>query len=609
MVRAPLSMRRLSLITSTALALTGCHIQDDGAPPLPSTPCAQEGARAEGLRCEGGLWRVANEMSGPDAGLADMARDLSVPQDMPPSCQAESDAELCQNAKRCLIDLTLTDRCGQVRQVSCTDQCAEGASCDANTSVCVGVCVRTPCPSDLLCGRMSDGCGAMQLCDQCDVGSICDPAQSMCICQNTDPETLCGEQGLECGTAAISVCGTMTDVACGPCMTGSCVNNQCVNMERLTTPMLITAGERFGESAALAGDYLIVGAPRAQTTAARVSGRALLFERVQGRWTLAYDSLNARDIDLGDYRDTLLGASVAISSEGRALVGKRASGMAMIATTDQPLAMLARQRQEWKRAETFSGTGDDFGYATATYDRFIAASSTARNGLKRGSVVIHTLDPSTQQAIASRTYQGNERDEFGAAVALTKGQLLFGAPGTTSQTGSCHVALLESDEKTWGTRITISPFNGRPGDRFCEQVALIPSRFAASLSGRDDMATAEVGSVQLFSFSGTAWTHDVELFAPTPTPKSGFGGAIAFLSETQLAVSAPAASVAGLEAAGEVHLYERGAMGWRHVRTLVSPTPSSGGAFGTSLAGEAGLLVIGAPGEQDDSGAIYLYTP
>ncbi|MCG8467253.1 MAG: choice-of-anchor B family protein [Gemmatimonadetes bacterium] len=59
--------------------------------------------------------------------------------------------------------------------------------------------------------------------------------------------------------------------------------------------------------------------------------------------------------------------------------------------------------------------------------------------------------------------------------------------------------------------------------------------------------------------------------------------------------------------AGSVHVYERGPGGWEEVASISSPGGVFGDGFGSAIAADGELLVVGAPKENEERGAAYVF--
>jgi hypothetical protein len=163
---------------------------------------------------------------------------------------------------------------------------------------------------------------------------------------------------------------------------------------------------------------------------------------------------------------------------------------------------------------------------------------------------------------------------------------------------------------------TLWVLRGEPSTSRIADPAVVESRrsFGAALamSGSriavySPRSTEGVAGVTLHEWVGGAWELDA-----TITPPAGVDSGVALaMSGDWLAVGAPHTTVEGLDNAGAVLLYHRGASGWTAEATLTALTPTAIGVFGSSVAMHGDLLVVGAPRDPTDSplheGAVYAY--
>jgi choice-of-anchor B domain-containing protein len=110
------------------------------------------------------------------------------------------------------------------------------------------------------------------------------------------------------------------------------------------------------------------------------------------------------------------------------------------------------------------------------------------------------------------------------------------------------------------------------------------------------------GAVHLFRRAGESWAESGMLTARDGVLGDGFGTALA--SEGNLIlVGAP-----GAEGGGAVYVYERGSNGrWTERARLTSGNGADGDRFGTSVALRGGVLLAGAPGREGEKGAVFVF--
>ncbi len=99
--------------------------------------------------------------------------------------------------------------------------------------------------------------------------------------------------------------------------------------------------------------------------------------------------------------------------------------------------------------------------------------------------------------------------------------------------------------------------------------------------------------VHRFVGGGTEWTSAAPVVLPSGDDTCFFGAAIA-LDGRWLAIGAPHDSHDAFRA-GAVHVFESQGSAWVHRFRLVDPDPEVGAEFGSSVAIEDGLLLVGSP--------------
>lgn len=169
-------MRAVWLSISSLLVSSACYVADPGAVPSAGEPCAAAASQLGEFVCEGGVWRALAELDmKPEPDMRPPPDMRMLPPDM--KCAPEDDATLCAATGLTCGPASAVDRCGESRELDCGG-CPDGEMCNA-LGLCV--CAPRPCPDDVVCGKVSDGCGARRLCDACEDGFVCDPDELMCI--------------------------------------------------------------------------------------------------------------------------------------------------------------------------------------------------------------------------------------------------------------------------------------------------------------------------------------------------------------------------------------------------------------------------------------------
>src|SRR5690606_26704490 len=129
---------------------------------------------------------------------------------------------------------------------------------------------------------------------------------------------------------------------------------------------------------------------------------------------------------------------------------------------------------------------------------------------------------------------------------------------------------------------------GVPAQGFASALALAGDELLVGRTGGFGVGTGDIlvyrrnargGWISSGSFAGTGLTIN-----------DGFGSVLA-ADGLWLAVGAP-----GAPGGGKVHLFQRVGRRWSGVTTLASPDSTAGTQFGSAVAFQNGVLVVGAPG-------------
>lgn len=201
---------------------------------------------------------------------------------------------------------------------------------------------------------------------------------------------------------------------------------------------------------------------------------------------------------------------------------------------------------------------------------------------------------------------------FGTALALDGERLVVGRPATVSgfpmpasEGGAVHIFAPAAGGE-WTEAAVLRPGASEVGDAFGQALAVDGDWMAVGAPAADGAR----GAVYLFRKGSGGWTEVDRLQPEALDTGAGFGRAVALEGDV-LAASAP-----GGTAPGEVRVFRRGAAGWTEEARLTGAGATVADHFGTSLALDAGRLVVGAPGPvtpagpgfQPRPGTVFLFT-
>ena len=255
---------------------------------------------------------------------------------------------------------------------------------------------------------------------------------------------------------------------------------------------------RFGDSVCISTDYAIVGAS-ADDEKGVGSGSAYVFENSGGSWT-EVTKLTASDGAAGDR----FGNSVAISGD-YAILGAvldddhgDASGSAYV---------FEKNGGSWNEVTKLiasDGAAEDyFGTSVAISDNYaiVGASLDDDNGLESGSAYIFEISGGSWTEVTKLTASdGAAGDIFGTSVAISNGHALMGASGDSEKgAGSGSVYVFLRTGSTWNQVAELTASDGAAGDRFGTSVAISGNYAMLGAYKDDDNGLTDSGAAYGFS--------------------------------------------------------------------------------------------------------------
>ncbi|NIR35974.1 MAG: hypothetical protein GWN79_05675, partial [Actinobacteria bacterium] len=207
---------------------------------------------------------------------------------------------------------------------------------------------------------------------------------------------------------------------------------------------------------------------------------------------------------------------------------------------------------------------------------------------------------------------GAADDEYGKSVAISGDTVLIGAwheADAGSDSGAAYVVTLAGCDWTEVDKPVAG--DGAADDHFGLAVALDGDQALIGAPDDDD-AGAGSGAAYLFQRNTggvDTWGQVKKLTASDAAAGDSFGTAVALHGDLAV-VGAPAGDAGGTADTGTAYVFERnqgGADNWGEVTELTASDAALSDAFGTSVALDIDHVVVGAPGDDGATGAIYVF--
>lgn len=384
-------------------------------------------------------------------------------------------------------------------------------------------------------------------------------------------------------------------------------------------------GQQAGTSVALSADGTLaaVGVPRDPHTPTQstLAGSVRIFSRVAGTWTETA-TVRAPTPTTG----AQFGFSVSLSADGsRLLVGAPFEDGTAGADVGAARVYL-RGPMGWALEASLPApdlvASDLLGGAIALSGdgtrAFVGAVGDEVTGgpVNAGTVRVYVRNASGWNLEATLTATGAETDDvFASALATTPDGtvLLVGARGDDADAGANvgSVRVFTRSGTTWTEEAPLLAFDGLATDQLGNAVALSEDGLTALAAavGDDSDAGVNAGSVRPFVRVGGVWIEQPTLF-PDPSSAPNFGVAVALRADgTRAVIGAPL----GLANDGTARVYTLETSGWTADTALTLTPRPAGAAFGTALAMSANgdVILVGLPladGTASNTGAAALFS-
>ncbi len=372
----------------------------------------------------------------------------------------------------------------------------------------------------------------------------------------------------------------------------------------------------FGQSVAIDGDTLLVGAARALDAVAAPSnaiGGVYVFIRSGGTWTQAQKLLPPTPVVGTDE----FGASVALAGD-TAVIGNPGRTVAA-ASRAGAVHVFTRSGGAFTQAALLTASdgaaGNRLGDSVAYSGNTILAGAPlgdAPTPADSGAAYVFTGSGATwseQAKLLATDPLATAR--FGHSVDLDGDSAAIGAPGWTSNQGRAYVFVRAGT--AWSQQQRLDAGNSS-ANQMGASVAIRGDQVAVGASETTEPLSTQ-GALRLFARSGTTWTLEQSILGPISLARLGIGvrlfddgGTPALLASTGNDL------ISGSTGIEVVRTYRRSGIPptpFVLSGDLTRPRTTQQAAFGAVVAAEGDLAVVGMPFARNASGnragAAYVY--
>ncbi len=280
----------------------------------------------------------------------------------------------------------------------------------------------------------------------------------------------------------------------------------------------------FGQYASISGDYVVVGA-RGDDDRGASSGSAYIFKRDGTTWS-QQAKIMASDGAAGNrfgYSASISGDYVIVGARGYDDSGA-SSGAAYIFKRDG-----TTWSQQAKLTVSDDATGDLFGYSASISGDYALVGAYLDDdcGVSSGSAYIFKLDETTWGQQAKMTASdGGAIDHFGFSVSISGDYATMSAPWDDDTGGdSGSVYTYKRSETEWSRQAKLTASDGVMYDRFGFSISS-SGDYVIVGAYSDDGHGKNSGSAYIFNRDGATWFQQAKLTASDGATNDYFGQSV-----------------------------------------------------------------------------------
>ena len=252
--------------------------------------------------------------------------------------------------------------------------------------------------------------------------------------------------------------------------------------------------------------------------------------------------------------------------------------------------------EETKLAVTDNISADEFGKSVSIDGNNAIIGAPGCNGSK-GAAYIFIRTGSTWTKEAKLTVSDGEiLDYFGASVSISGNIAVVGTPEKNNNTGIAYV--FTRIGTTWTQEATLTAPEGAPNDAFGWRISIDKSSIIIGAYGEN----SNRGAAYVFTRSGTTWIREARLTAQDSAPNNYFGISVSISGNTTL-VGAPWNN----NVTGAAYVFTRTGTTWVQEAKLTASDPTPVTGFSWSVCIDNNYAVIGAPWDYGSTGAAYIF--
>lgn len=369
------------------------------------------------------------------------------------------------------------------------------------------------------------------------------------------------------------------------------------------------ANDYFGNSAAIDGNTVLVGAYKADIDQVVDAGAAYVYVLNDNAW-----HQQAKLVAEPFFAEDTTGGNVALNNDiavlgviGRDDKGKDAGAV----------ITFERHGENWRRTQLITAPdakpGDAFGQSISLTKNHLVIGAPRSDAMGENSgaaYIFERVNNKWRYQTKIKASDGAAGDLFGISIAIDGETIVVGADlhdEKAENAGAVYVYALAHDNK-WKQEAKLIADDAGDTDIFGVRVA-ISDNVALVSARRDDVEGIgiDAGSAYIFERNGSSWTQKVKLTSPDGQADDRFGRGVA-LSGNKAIIGAMNHDAKGIDT-GAVYVYEKVSGVWQFTSKITAKNSFANDRFGWNVGLSGNMAVIVSPnhdGTGEDSGAVFV---
>ncbi|MCK5074974.1 MAG: hypothetical protein KAR38_01305, partial [Calditrichia bacterium] len=255
----------------------------------------------------------------------------------------------------------------------------------------------------------------------------------------------------------------------------------------------------------------------------------------------------------------------------------------------------------------FSEGNDAYGHSVAINNDYaiVGAYRDSENGTYAGAAYIFKYTGNSwEQQVKLTASDGENWDWFGSSVAIDGNRVVIGARNANGSFGAVYI--YHFDGINWIEEAGFSEYSAGEGGRLGKAIAIQGDMvLAGATQFLDSTDYDQSGAVYVYQYNGSSWERQQVFLAEDHEPNAYFGNSID-IDGDQVIIGAYEDGSGDFTDHGAAYIFKYNGTLWEQQAKLTAAYIASYTSFGTSVAIEGNIVVIGTE-EGYGSGSAYIF--